>query len=394
MGGRRGAGEGSVYWVESRQCWAAAVDVTGLDGRRRRKVVKAKTKAQVLAKLREAQKRAEGGLAPDDGMTTGAWLDFWLANVLPGSVAPASERSYREALARIRPHIERVKLSKLGPQHVQAAMREMEAAGLAPRSVAYSRAVLRRSLSHAVKWQKVPYNAAALTDAPRKAKSKIDDSLTVEEVEKVLEAAKLVEEGRQWGSPKRPPSRRGEQRPDETPVMVPDRLEALAVVVLSLGLRQGEALELRWDDINLDEAWMDVRGTKSEASNRRVALPAFVVDALRRHRALQREDRLASTYWADPDLVFSTTIGTPIHRRNVVRWWHYLTEVRAGVGRRRFHSSRHTAATVMLNAGVPLEVVSATLGHAGIGITSDVYAKVRPEYQRSAADAMQALLGR
>lgn len=394
MGGRRGAGEGSVYWVESRNCWAAALDVTGLDGRRRRKVVKAKTKAQVLAKLREAQKRAEGGLAPDDGLTTGAWLDFWLESVLPGSVAPASERSYREALRRIRPHIERVKLAKLGPQHVQAAMRAMEAAGLAPRSVAYSRAVLRRSLTHAVKWRKVPYNAAALTDAPRKPKSRIDDSLTVEEVERVLEAAKLVEEGRQWGAPKRPAAGRGEQRPETAPVMVPDRLEALAVVVLSLGLRQGEALELRWDDINLDEAWMDVHGTKSEASNRRVALPAFVVDALRRHRALQREDRLAATYWADPDLVFATTIGTPIHRRNVVRWWHYLTEVRAGVGRRRFHSSRHTAATVMLNAGVPLEVVSATLGHAGIGITSDVYAKVRPDYQRSAADAMQALLGR
>jgi len=76
----------------------------------------------------------------------------------------------------------------------------------------------------------------------------------------------------------------------------------------------------------------------------------------------------------------------------VLRWWHDLT-MRAGVGRRRFHASRHTAATLMLNAGVPLEVVSETLGHAGLAITKDVYAKVRPQLQQQAADVMQTLLG-
>jgi integrase len=175
--------------------------------------------------------------------------------------------------------------------------------------------------------------------------------------------------------------------------MVPDRLEALAVLVLALGVRQGEALELRWSDIDLDKGVMDIHGTKTAASDRQVALPPFAVDSLSRHQARQRKERMAAKYWGDPDLVFTTSIGTEIHRRNVLRWWHDLTENRAGVGRRRFHASRHTAATLMLNAGVPLEVVSATLGHAGYAITTDVYAKVRPELQRTAADAMQGVLG-
>jgi integrase len=112
---------------------------------------------------------------------------------------------------------------------------------------------------------------------------------------------------------------------------------------------------------------------------------------LRRHRTAQREERIAAKIWADSDLIFTTSIGTRIHRRNVLRWWHELT-ITVGVGRRRFHASRHTAATLMLNNGVALEVVSATLGHAGLAITSDVYAKVRPELQRTAADAMERLL--
>ncbi len=262
----------------------------------------------------------------------------------------------------VRPYVGKVPLEELSPEDVVAMMRSLERKGRSPTTQRKARTILRRSLTVAERYGRVPRNAAALTDAPKDRGSLLDDTMDASEAAKVLDAA------------------RG------------DRLEALAVVVLAVGLRQAEALGLRWGDLDLDAGVAAVAGTKSTASVRTVALPPFLVAALRRHRARQGEERLAAKVWGDPDLVFTTRVGTHIHRRNATRWWHELT-IRAGVGRRRFHASRHTAATLMLNAGVPLEVVSKTLGHTGLAITADVYAKVRPELQRKAADAMEQLLG-
>jgi integrase len=144
--------------------------------------------------------------------------------------------------------------------------------------------------------------------------------------------------------------------------------------------------------VDLDAAALTVRQAKTEAGRRTIALPAMVVSALHQHRVRQLQERVASSVWVDPDLVFTSSLGTALDRRNVLRWWYALT-ARAGVTRRRFHATRHTAATLMLNAGVPLEVVSATLGHAGLAITADIYARVMPEYQRQAAEVMERVLG-
>jgi integrase len=361
---RRGSGEGSVYQIGESGLWAASVDLGSVDGRRVRKVVKAKHKTDLLRKLRELQGDVAGGLPlPDTQSTTGDWLKWWLAEVLPGTVTESTATNYTDVVnAYLIPYVGRVQLAKLGPEHVQRMMRDLERKGLSVATVSLARKVLRRSLGDAQRFGKVNRNAAALVRAPKKAPAKLDDALDAAEAAKVLAAA------------------RG------------DRLEALAVLVLSVGLRQGEALALRWDDVNLKGGSVKVTDAKTAAGVRPVALPRFVVDALKEHRARQREERIASDVWGDPSLVFTTTVGTRIDRRNALRWWHELT-IRAGVGRRRFHASRHTAATLMLNNGVPLEVVSNTLGHAGLAITADVYAKVRPELQRRAADTMQEVLG-
>lgn len=164
-----------------------------------------------------------------------------------------------------------------------------------------------------------------------------------------------------------------------------DPLEALAVLVLMMGLRQGEVRMLRWRDVDLGHARLAVVDSKTDAGRRTIPLPPSVVSALRRHK-------IASKFKTPGDYVFASRTGTIRDGRNLLRWWHGLTE-RAGVGRRRFHASRHTAATLMLNAGVPLEVVSSILGHAGLAITADVYAKVGAKLQRDAADAMEVVLG-
>jgi integrase len=273
--------------------------------------------------------------------------------------------------AYVLPALGKVPLLQLEPKDVLRMMNNMEARGLSRRTQALARTVLRRCLRDAERFGKVHRNVAALTDAPKRAAVKIDDALDAAQVAKVLATARKVD------------ADTGE----------PDRLAALAVVVLTVGLRQGEARGLRWSNVDLNHGRLTVtrETTKNDGGVRTIALPAFVVAALKAHKAQQHRERMAATVWADPDLVFASRVGTKLDSRNVLRWWHALTE-RAGVGRRRFHAARHTAATLMLNNGVMLEVVSATIGDTW-AVTADVYAKVLPKMQQQAADAMQQLLG-
>jgi integrase len=156
-------------------------------------------------------------------------------------------------------------------------------------------------------------------------------------------------------------------------------------------------------DIDLDAGELIVRGTlkrrkgaglyldtpKTAAGWRTVPLVGGTVQALREHYTRQLAEQLTSPVWLGSGHVFASTIGGPLDARNVTRWWHNLLS-RAGVERRRFQATRHTAATLLLDEGVPLEVVSAILGHAGLAITADVYAKVTADsMRRSLAKARQ-----
>jgi integrase len=116
--------------------------------------------------------------------------------------------------------------------------------------------------------------------------------------------------------------------------------------------------------------------------------PNVCVEALRTHKSRQSAERLAvGPAWTDSGYVFTTPIGTAIDPRNLTRLYHGLTE-RAGLGHGRFHALRHSAATIAHALGVPLEVISKTLGHAGYAITADIYAHVGEKVERDAADAM------
>jgi integrase len=342
----------------------AQVDRGLVEGKRVRRRVRAKTRAEVLAKMRHLADEpvARPVVVPPAAMTTGDWLDFWSTNILPGTVKGSTLGQYRQVVKDwVAPYVGHVPLAELRPEHVDAMVRSLARKGRAVNTQRLARTILRRALTIAERYGHVARNVAALTDPPKGAAYHVDP-LSADEAAAVLAAA------------------RG------------DRLEALAVVVLNLGLRQGEALDLQWDNVDFEAAEIAVQGTKTDASVRVVPMPASVAEALRRHRAAQRLERAAARYWQDPGLVFASPIGTRITKRAITGWWHNLTE-RAGVGRRRFHSSRHTAATLMLNAGVPLEVVSRILGHASLSITSDVYAKPGAAMLRQAADAMEGVLG-
>lgn len=368
-GRRRGKGEGSVF-RRADGYWVGRVEgPRRADGSRRWFRVVRKTKREALAALDELRRRRELGVSPQGGSRSVAqFLEWWSTSVLPGAVRDSTVENYQIVIRTyINPYVGRVRLDKLGPQHVRQMLHELEKAGKSPRVRQYARAVLRRALRTAEQDGLVLRNAAAVVDGPRYGGTRLDDTLTAAEARAVLDAA------------------RG------------DRLRALAALVLRLGLRKGEALALRWGDVDLDVGTLRIAGTLKRGSGglyvdrpktargaRVVPLASDTAGSLREHRRRQLEERIAmGQYWIDTDHVFTTELGTPLDPRNALRWWHALTAA-AGLGKRRFHATRHTAATLMLDEGVPLEVVSAILGHAGLAITADVYAKVTDDAKRRA----------
>lgn len=380
---RRGNNEGTIAQRADGR-WEAKLSLD--DGRR--KSLYGKTRAEVQRKLTAALAARDEGLpVVADGRTAlGAYLSAWLADLRDRSaVRPSTRISYEGHVRRnLVPVIGKIALTKLTPAHVRAVHARGHSRGLAPRSVAYAHAVLRRALNQALRDGLVGRNVATLEPAPGAGKFE-GRTLDPAGARALLAAA------------------RG------------DRLEALYVVATALGLRQGEALGLTWDDVDSEAGTVAVRRTlqrlprslraagqpgyvlaepKTAAGVRTVHAPAFVTAALREHRNRQRAERLAAgpawdTRW---NLVFATSAGTPLDGRNVTRAFVALL-ARAGLPRMRFHDLRHSAATLLLAQGVPMHVVQRILGHASMTTTHKFYAHVIADQQRDAADRLESLFG-
>jgi integrase len=374
------------YYDERRGLYIAEIDLgKNANGGRKRKRVTARDYDVFERKLREARHKLDHGLPlVDEAQTVRAWCEHYIAEILPYGNAAKSAKDRAEQLHNyVLPYLGSKRLATLTPADVRRWLRTLEARDskykrdgevvkLSPATVGKARFALSAALSAAMRDEVVARNVVTLTDPPRGSSGRRVDPLTVDEANAVLATSAA---GRVHGL---------------TGEAIPDRLEALAVLVLALGLRQAEALDLRWSTgLDLEAGTLSVVDAKTAAGVRTIPLPAFVVAALEAHRARQRVERLAAPVWADADLVFPTRVGTRIGSRNCLRWWHDLT-TRAGIGRRRFHAARHTAATVMLNYGVPLEQISSILGHASLTITSDIYAKPGAELLRGAAAVIDA----
>jgi len=185
-----------------------------------------------------------------------------------------------------------------------------------------------------------------------------------------------------------------------------DRLETLYRVALTLGLRQGEVLGLRWESVDLTagtlavrEAMQRVKGAglvavepKSEAGTREIKLPQFLVALLREHRRHQEAARREATRWADRDLVFCTRYGTPLDGPNVTKYFQRHLE-RVGLPHLRFHDLRHSAISFLAAAGVPIEVAQRIAGHSDARLTANVYRHILPEEHDRAAEAMDRRFG-
>ena len=367
----RGKGEGSVHKDRTSGLWTGTIELgRGTDGRRKRKSVRAKTKAEALRKMHQVRAEIEAGLpVTDRTQTVSAYLAWWSENVLPGTVRDTTADGYRWVLRRyVEPHIGPKRLVELRPEHVLQMLRELERQGLSANTRRQARSVLRRALSDAVRYDVIGRNVAEFVKAPPKTSTKSKEVFTIEETRRLIDAA------------------RGEGT------------ELAILIALTLGARRGEILGLKWADIDLDEGTVDIQRTlkrrnhhglvldepKTASGRRKLPLTQALTASIRSHRLRQNKARLkAGEAWQEDDFVFTSKIGTPIEPRNFGRAWKSLCE-RAGVPAYNFHTTRHTAATTMLNAGVPLESITKVLGHSSVATTADLYAKPSADTIRAA----------
>jgi len=293
-----------------------------------------------------------------------------------GSVKPVSLENY-EHLVRVHidPALGRIKLKTLSPAHLQHFYRERLDSGLSPRTVQYLHALLHKALKQALRWELVPRNVATAVDPPQLHREEIQLSPT--QVRAFLQAARE------------------------------DRLEALYVLAVHCGLRQGELLGLRWEDIDLEAGTLQVRRTltaakgdgvftapKTAKSRRNVKLTAGAIDALIRHHERQLEERKQlAGLWQDQGLVFTSGVGTPINRHNLLTRSFKPLLGKVGLPHSvRFHDLRHTCASLLVSKGVHPKLVQELLGHSNVSITLDTYSHVLPGMSNKTASAIDDAL--
>jgi len=383
--------------------WRAAVMVgwkIAPDGNRTvdRLVFTAATRHEVAEDLTAALHDRDRGINIKPGkQTVGEFLASWLENTVRASVRPKTYRSYeqmvRNHLAKTVPPeewkerklddvpgLKDVQLSKLTLQRLQQFFNQKVTAGNSPALVKYLRVVLRIALNEALKSDLIVRNVAELATPP-KVETREIVPFTAEQAGRFLKAA------------------------------MGHRLEALFTVGLAIGLRSGECSALQWSDVDLDAGTVAVRHTlqrvrqpdekkghlvmlppKSQKSRRTLDLPATCVTIIRAHLDRQQQERkTAGSRWKDTGYVFTSTIGTPIDDRKILKEFNALVKA-AGVPKQRFHDLRHACVSLLRAQGVPTKVIADILGHSDIRLTQNVYQHVYSEAKRAAADTMNALL--
>jgi integrase len=315
--------------------WAAVVDLGWVDGRRRRKYVYADSERAAIAKRDELRRQLSLGVdlaAP--ARTVGEWLVEWLRDVKARDGTRGSTlRRYGEVVrVHLVPGLGAVRLEKLTPRDVQRFVDALRSS-LAPASVIKVHGVLRAALSDAERLDLVARNVAKAARPPA--------------LGRVERRALTPVEARRFVS-----------------AVVGDRYESALVVALATGLRRAELLGLHWSDVDLGERLLFVRQTlqrvggrlalvepKTHRSARAIPLSGLAVAALESQRQRQEKDRAAAgDLWESADLVFASTIGTPVEPRNLNRRFQELRG-RAGLDWLRLHDLSHAFETFLLDQG-------------------------------------------
>jgi integrase len=366
--GRNANGRSSIY--QNAEGWHGRVTV-GVkdDGRPDRRHVRGKTRAEVTAKVRKLEKLRDESRVPKAGhrWTVAKWLMYWIENIaVPPNVSENAHSGYSvDVRKHLIPGIGAHWLDRLEPEHVEKLYAKMQRSGLAAGTAHHVHRTIRNALNEAVRRGHLGRNPVLLAKAP-KLTDEEPEPYTIEEVQRLLKVASDRRNGVRW------------------------------VVALALGLRQGEALGLKWEHVDLANGTLRIRQnrqrpkyehgcgetcgrktgycperkqtrpdtgpTKSRAGRRVIGLPEPVIVLLQVHRETQNAERAAARQlWHDEGGVFARPDGRPLNPNTDYHEWKALLK-EAGLRTARLHDARHTAATVLLILAVPTPTAMAIMG--------------------------------
>ena len=375
---RRGHGEGSIY-QRSDGRWAGSISLEG----GKRKTLYGKTRKEVQEQLKTAlHQQQQGTLVVAPQQKVGPFLVQWLEDVHKHTIRPRTYERY-ESMIRLHiiPGIGHHQLQKLVPQQLQRFYTQKLDEGLSPTTVASFHKMLHLAFEKAVRWNLISRNVCETVDPPR-AKHYEIQPLNQEQIQRFLAAA------------------------------VGHRSEALFVLALATGMRRGEIMALKWQDIDLSTGLLQVRRVlthmpaklngkggyveaepKTERSRRSIVIAPFALDKLKEHRVRQLEAKLkAGSIWKENDLVFCSSVGGHLHTsRDIFTQFKKLLK-EAGLPDIRFHDLRHSSATMFLALGTHPKVVQEMLGHSQIATTLDIYSHVLPTMQVEAVNKLDSVL--
>ncbi|WBB97286.1 site-specific integrase [Solwaraspora sp. WMMA2080] len=396
--GRKPNGASSIYKGND-DYWHGRVTVGVKDnGRPDRRHVSAKTEAEVTRKVRALERERDSGIVrkPGQRWTVEKWLTHWVENIAAPVVRTNTLDGYRVAVRRhLIPGIGAHRLDRLEPEHLEKLYAKMIRSGSAPGTAHQAHRTIRTALGEAVRRGHLARNPAALAKPPRLPDTEIEP-YSIAEVQAILRAADDRRNSARWA------------------------------VALALGLRQGEALGLKWSDVDLKSGTLTVRrallrpkwahgcpgdcgkrtagdcpqrvntrpvaaDTKSRAGRRSIGLPDALVQLLRKHRKAQKAEReTAAQLWRDEGWVFANPTGGVINQATDYDEWKRLLKL-AGVRDGRLHDARHTAATALLVLGVSGRAVMGIMGWSNSAMAVR-YQHMTDRVRRDIAEQLGGLL--
>jgi len=433
---RRERGDDGISWDKINKCYVGTISL-GYDGngKRRRRTVRGQTKQEVKDKLSKLHEEINAGIRTPATYTIGQCVEDWLDSL---ELDPSTMATYRgQARKWIDPKIGSTKLKDFTATDADRFFADI-AGVLGKSSLVEIKSTLRRSIRRAQKHDLIGRNVAELVDLPQGKPGRPSRAMTEEQAGKVLRAAtghatvyvKVVKASKgRYGATHAATETSdlacGTKPPKDAPVTETStelqettcrscraqlgldqdanesqRLEALFVLSLMLGLRPGELRKLAWDHVDLDSGivhvWRSASRTgdvKTPQSKRSLELPRRAVEALKQHKKRQAAERLkAGALYQDTGLVFCYEDGQP-YSRWALNWRFSKMTHRAGIGHWHAHEGRHTAVSIMSSNGVPIQEISDTVGHRSTHVTETVYRHVIVPAIRGGATVMDSVFG-